>query len=343
MIMSQDISIKFISEKSGFSPSTVSRVINGNAREYRISEETEKKILKVAQKYDYKPNPVAVNLRMKKSYTVGLVIPSLDNPFFVNITSLLNRELSKRGYNIIVTESYDDSEVEGEMLEQLLERNIDGLLMIPCEETDKNSTFLEETFTDGVPILFIDRYIKGSQIPYITTNNEKAAYEGVKYLIEQGHSKIACIQGLKGATPTIDRKRGYYLALEDSQLSPFYVGGDAFSIDCGYREAKKIMSNEQRPTAIFTMSSNIALGVMEATEEMGYQIPEDLSLISFDDNIFLNYLSTPLTTIAQPVEEISELAISALVNHIDGEKGLSNWSNKMLDTKLIKRKSVKQI
>ncbi|HKK47346.1 MAG TPA: LacI family DNA-binding transcriptional regulator [Balneolaceae bacterium] len=338
--MAQDISIKFIAEKSGFSPSTVSRVMNGNAREYRISEETEKKILRLADKYDYKPNPVAVSLRVKKSYTIGLVIPSLDNPFFVNVTSILNKELTKKGYNIILTESEDNPEVEAEVINQLLERNIDGLILIPCKEKDKNIGLLESKFEDGIPIICIDRYVKNSKIPYLTTNNEKGAYEGVKYLIERGHKKIACIQGLVESTPSVDRKNGYLAALKEYGLEPFFIGGDAFSIECGERETKKLLKNKEKPTAIFAMSSTIALGVMKTVNEFNYKIPDDFSLMGFDDNIFLDYLSTPLTTIAQPVNEISERAVKALIDHLNGTLDLSNWSSAMLDTKIVHRKSV---
>jgi len=338
--MSKDISIKFISEKSGFDPSTVSRVINGNAREYRISKETEEKILRVAKKYDYKANPVAVNLRVKKSHTIGLVIPTLENPFFVNITSLLNKELSKMGYNIILTESYDDVETEGEMIKQLLERNIDGLLIIPCEEADQNAGTIEEAFQDGVPILCIDRYINNSSVPYIITDNEKAAYDGTEFLIERGHKQLACIQGLKNATPTIDRKKGFENAVADYNMEPFYIGGNAFSVECGYKEALKIIDEVGNPDAIFAMSSTIALGVMEAVEERGLNIPEDISLIGFDNNVFLDYLSTPLTTIAQPIHQISELAVGALIDHIEGTIDLKDWESKMLSTEIILRKSV---
>lgn len=339
--MSQNISIKFISEKSGFSASTVSRVINGNAREYRISEETEEKILAIADEYNYEPNPVAVSLRVKKSHTIGLIIPSLDNPFFVNITSILNKELTKRGYNIILTESEDDPQIEEKHIKQLMERNIDGLLLIPSKERDQNVVILEERFGSGIPIICIDRYIKNSKIPYITTDNEKGAYEGVKYLIERGHQKIACIQGLEQSTPGIDRKNGYLAALKEHGLDPFYIGGDAFSIECGYRETKKILEKEEKPTAIFAMSSTIALGVMRGLEEQEYAIPEDVSLIGFDDYVFLDYLSTPLTTIAQPIKEISEIAARALIDHLDGNLDLSEWASTMLNTKIIHRKSVK--
>lgn len=338
--MPKNITLKFISEQAGYSPSTVSRVMNGNAREYRISEKAEKKILKIAEKYGYKPNPIAVNLRVKKSFTIGLIIPTLENPFFVNVTSILNRELSKRGYNIILTESDDDPTTEGKMINRLLERNIDGLLIIPCKESDQNAGLLENTYDEGIPVLCIDRYIKNSKVPYITTDNEKGAYEGVEYLINKGHRKIACIQGLKGATPTVDRKNGYLEALEAHGLDPFYIGGDAFSIDCGYREANIILNKEEKPSAIFAMSGTIALGVMKAAAKKNLAIPGDISLLGFDDSIFLDYLTTPLTTIAQPVKKISEIAVNAIMEHIDGAKSLNEWMNKMLDTRLIKRKSV---
>lgn len=338
--MPNNVSIKKIAEESGYSVSTVSRVMNGRAEEFRISEKAEKLILNVSEKFNYKANPIAVNLRVKKSYTIGLVIPTLDNPFFVNITSILNRELTKKGYNIILTESDDDPQTEGQMIKQLLNRNIDGLLLIPCKDNDENLALLEETYKEGLPIICIDRYMKDSTIPYITTDNEKGAYEGVKYLIEKGHKKIACIQGLKKSTPCIDRKNGYLAALKEYKLEPLYIGGDEFSIKCGYREASNLLKEQDVPIAIFAMSSTIALGVIKAAEEHGYSIPGDISLIGFDNNIFLDYLSSPLTTIAQPIKKISETAVNILIDHLDDKLDLTKWTSMMLDTTIIHRKSV---
>lgn len=334
------VTIKTIAEESGFDPSTVSRVLNGRAKEFRISQSTADIIFEVNSKYNYQPNPVAVNLRIKKSFTIGLVIPTLNNPFFVNITSILNRELTKRGYNMILTESNDEPQMEEKVINQLLHRNIDGILLIPCKDRDFNLTFLEEIYKDGIPIIYIDRYMKESIIPHIVTDNKKGAYEGVKYLIEKGHRKIACIQGLVGSSPCIDRKKGYLEAMKEHKLKPFYLEGDEFSIGCGIRETEKMLKTVGLPTAIFAMSSTIALGAIDVLNKQGYNIPQDISLIGFDDNIFLDYLATPLTCISQPVEEISEAAVKALINHLDGKSNLLEFKSLMLDSHIIHRKSV---
>lgn len=341
--MNKNISIKTIAEEAGYSATTVSRVMNGRAEEYRISKKAEEKILKIAKKHDYRANPVAVNLRLKESFTVGLIIPSLDNPFFVNVTSLLNKELTKRGYNIILTESYDDPGVEKEMIEQLLERNVDGLLIVPSTGRRENIDLFENTIRGGVPILCLDRYIMNSSIPYITTDNEYGAYIGVKCLIEKGHKKIACIQGLPESTPSKDRKRGFVKALKEFNLESFYIGGDEFSIMCGYRETQILLQKKEKPTAIFAMSSNIALGVMKAVDENGYSIPEDLSLISFDDYEFLNYIKPPLTCIAQPVNEISQIAVRILIDSVEDKMDITEWKNSGLKPRIIFRESIKKV
>jgi len=334
------VTISTIAEKSGFSPSTVSRVLNGRAKEYRISKETVDKILKVNSEYNYQPNPVAVNLRMKKSFTIGLVIPSLNNPFFVDITSFLNSQLRKKGYNILLAESEEDLQTEEEIIKQLYERNIDGIIIIPCDKKNHNNQILDKIYTDGTPIIYIDRYITNSIIPHIVTDNEKGAYEGIKYLIEMGHKKIACIQGLEGSSPCIDRKNGYLKALSDYNLEPSFIGGDEFNIECGIRETENILKKKEKPTAIFAMSSTIALGVMKTLERYEYNIPNDISLLGFDDYIFLDYLATPLTTISQPVDEISKLTVKALVDHLDGKEKLEKFKSIKLDTEIIHRKSI---
>jgi len=341
--MNNDVSIKFIAEKSGYSVSTVSRVINGNAREYRISEATEKKILDLAKKFEYEANPVAVNLRLKKSHTVGLIIPSLDNPFFVNVTSILNKELDKRGYNIILTESYEDPLVEEKVVKRLLSRNIDGLLLIPSRYRDKNTDLFKNIDKQGIPIVCIDRYLKNTEIPFVITDNKYGAYIGGMHLIENGHTKIACIQGLPDSTPNKDRKSGFIKALEENNLSPFYLGGDSFSIECGYRVMKSILRKKEKPTAIFAFSSNIALGIIKAAREKKFNIPNDMSLICFDNNVFLDYTNPPLTTIAQPIKNISHIAANVLIENIDATDKPSEFKNKILKPDLIIRESVQSI
>lgn len=334
------VTINTIAEKSGFSPSTVSRVLNGRAKEFRISKKTVDIINKVNSEYNYHPNPIAVNLRIKKSFTIGLVIPSLNNPFFVNITSILNKQLTKKGYSIILAESEEDVKTEEHVIKQLYARNIDGIIMIPCNENDQNKPLLDKIYNDGTPIIYIDRYIKDSEIPHIVTDNENGAYEGVKYLVENGHDRIACIQGLEGSSPCIDRRNGYLKALGEYNLKPFFIGGDEFSIECGIRETEKLLGKTEKPTAIFAMSSTIALGVIKVLEKHGYKIPEDISLLGFDDYIFLDYLASPLTTVSQPIDEISELAVKALMDHLDGKDKLTDFKSIMLDSKLIHRKSI---
>ena len=333
------VNINFIAEKSGYSVSTVSRVINKCAKEYRISDNARTKILKISDKYGYHANPVAVNLRVKRSHTLGLLVPDLENPFFVNLVRVINSKFGEKGYCTIVKETKDNAEEERKGLNELIERNIDGIMLVPSIFADENGAYIEEIIKKGIPLICVDRYIDNTNIPFVVTDNEKGAYKAVSYLIQKGHKKIACIQGLESSSPCRDRKQGYINALKDAGLKPFYIGGNEFNLKCGYEEACKLLSNNQKPTAIFAMSSTIALGVIKAIKEFGLSMPDDISLFGFDNNIFLDFLAVPLTTVAQPVEVIGEKVAEYLILSI--KKVLNDeWKNITVEPKLIIRESV---
>lgn len=313
----QKVSIIDISKKTGLSTTTVSRVLSGKAKQYRIGKKSQQKIMEAAKEMHYVPNHFASNLRTGKSNTIALIVPSLSNPFFASIASEINTEIRKYGYITIISESDENPEIERMELEQLRARNIEGLIIAPCGSQWEH---IKELNDFGLPVVCIDRYFEDLDIPYVSTDNYDGAYHVTKFLIENGHSAIACIQGVQGSTPNRLRVKGFIDALEESGIKNYCVAGDDFTLQNGYLETKLLLQQREKPTAIFALSNTIAMGCMRALKEESLKIPQDISLITFDEHPYLDYLSTPLSCVAQPVSDISKIATKFLFSRLNNKE-----------------------
>ena len=334
----QKVSITDIARKTGLSTTTVSRVITGKGKQYRISKISQQKILDAAKEMHYVPNLYAANLRTGKSNTIALIVPSLSNPFFAAIASGVNAEVRKYGYITIISDSDENPENEMRELEQLNARNIEGLIIAPCGDKWRH---IKEVYDQQLPVICIDRYFEDLDIPYVSTDNYDGAFHATRYLIQNGHTSIACIQGVRESTPNRLRIKGFIEALEGSGVKNYCIVGDNFTIQNGYLETKLLMQQKARPTAILTLSNTIAMGCMKALKEEKVRIPEDLSLITFDEHPYLDYLSTPLSCVSQPVNDIIQLAVKFLFSRLEGKD--TNVTKVLLKPKIIIKDSVKAI
>ena len=199
-----------IAERTGFSISTVSRVLNGKAQKYRIADQTVKTITEEARKCNYQPNLTAQSLRTKRTNTIGLMVPSIDNPFFANIANVIIHEARLYKYTVILIDSMENEKDEREGIDSLMSRNIDGIIIVPC---GRDAHSLEEAAT-RTPIVLIDRYFPETTLPYVSTDNYLGSYNATRMLLESGHRKIRCIQGPPSSITTIERVRGYSEALQ---------------------------------------------------------------------------------------------------------------------------------
>jgi LacI family transcriptional regulator len=332
------VKIVDIARKAGVSITTVSRVLNGKAEEFRISERSQQKIRETARKLNYVPNQFAANLRSGKSKTIALIIPSLSNPFFAAIASEINAEIRNRGYITIIGDSDEDKQIELEELQQLRSRNIEGLVIAP---TSQNARMLMQMHEQGLPVICIDRYFEDLDIPYVSTDNYQGAIMATEHLLGHGHKRIACIQGVEDSVPNKLRIAGFKDAMKKAKIQPHSISGDGFSEQNGYKEARLLIHGKQRPTAIFALSNTIALGCIKALREEDIRIPDDVSIITFDDHPFLDYLATPLTCISQPTREICRTAIKHLFFALQNKE--IRERHVLLKPELKYRKSVKNL
>jgi LacI family transcriptional regulator len=295
---SSPTSLQALADKVGVSVSTVSRVLSGQSRLYRISPQTAERILEKARQLRVSPNPLALGLKINKTLTIGLVIPDISNPFFAGIARSVEIEAGGRGYATILCDTQDDTAREGEAIRVLRSRKVEGLVICPVGQSDRH---LREFESDPIPVVLADRYFPDLKVPYVASDNYRAAYRATNHLLGHGHRRIACIQGLGDTTPNLLRVRGYRQALIDHGVAyrSSLVVGDSFSQQNGYAQTRRLLEKHPDLTAIFSLSNLIALGVLRALAEERLSVPKDISVLCFDDQPYCAFLATPMTTVEQ--------------------------------------------
>jgi LacI family transcriptional regulator len=333
--------LKSIAGKLGISVSTVSRVLSGKARQYRISQKTEELVQKKADQLGFAPDQIASSLRLKRTRTLGLLIPDISNSYFASVARAVENEARNRGYSIILTDSQENEKIEMESIRLLKSRNVDGLIIAPVGQI---GDYLETLHAGGLPIVLIDRYFPQVNLPFVTSDNYKGAFEATDYLIGKGHRKIACIQGLPDTSTNRDRVSGFRDALIKYKIEPDeeLITGSDFSENNGYVEAKRLLGNHHNLTAIFSLGNLCAFGVIRALKEEGLTIPGDISLVSFDDHYYSPFLATPLTAVAQQMDKIGQAAVQLFCDQLDNPYG-GKTSEILLSTQLNERSSVRDL
>ncbi len=307
--------LRDIAERTGFSISTISRVLHDKSEKYKIGEETKQRIKRAAEELGYRPNTLARGLRLQQTNEIGIVVPDISNPFFSSLIKSFATELRKGGYNFIVYESDENITLERACIKSLLEKRVDGLIIASVGQDFTHLRGLRET---GVPIVTVDRCFDSFDVDSVSVDNAKGALLAVSHLIREGHNRIAFVQGLPGTYANEARLQGYKMALEQAviPIDERLIVGDDFRSMNGYLETKLLLNMTSPPSAIFTAGDLIALGALEACRENGYRIPDDISLATFDDPVFATYLSPALTAVEQPISKMAEMAVAMLYRRI---------------------------
>lgn len=310
-----------IAERTGVSITTISRVLNGKAEKYRISPQTVEKVKLEASRCNYTPNINAQSLRTNRTRTIGLIVPAIDNPFFANIASGIIQKAKEAGYTVVLADSMENEANERENVASLLTRNVDGIVLSPA---GSDPDYLEQINDSKIPVVLVDRFFNDTTLPYVTTDNYRGAREATEHLIANGHERIACIRGVPHSSVVNERLRGYCDAMRCAGLEAFIdYTGSSFSIQNGYIETKLLLTRRTPPTALFTMSNTILLGAIKAVDESRLTIPDDLSIVSFDDSTYLDFMKPAISRIVQPLDEIGAIALKILLQSIE-EKSRSD-------------------
>lgn len=338
-----NVTIQSMAKTLGVSVTTISRVLNGLGEQFRISKKTIELVTITADKLNYRPNNIAKGLRLKKSSTIGLIVPDITNAWFAQLVLGIEKEARKHHYNIFLCNSNDDLKIEKKSIALLQSWMVDGIIIAPI---GLESEHLLKASKSGTPLVLIDRFFEGVNLPYISSNDFEGSLEATQYLINNGHKKIACFQGIVGTSPNNQRVNGYKQALKNNKIpfDPSLVIGTDFGFNNGYTCARKLINNiaKTKITAIFSMGNQITLGALKAMKEEGIQIPNDLSIVSFDEQVYSDLLFTPLSTVSHLNENIGELSLKMLLNQFE-KTTKAKPKNIVLKSKLVIRDSVKKL
>ncbi|MGQ9632523.1 MAG: LacI family DNA-binding transcriptional regulator [bacterium] len=328
------VTIKDIAERAGVSANTVSRALNNRPE---ISEETKRRILKIAEEAGYIPNSLARGLVSRRTKTIGVTVGDNRNPFFAGIVKAIEDRARERGYNIILCNTDEECDREKEAIRLLREKMVDGLLITPV---DRRGEYIRELKRAGTPFVLISRYLDDIETDYVINDNVNGAYQAVKYLIERGHKRIGLIAGPPQISPATDRFKGYRKALDESGIGfdESLVKWNNVKIEDGQRSAKELLEMEGRPTAIFAFSDFVALGALRAIRDAKLKIPRDIGLVGYDDVEFSEFLEVPLTTVHQPRARMGIVATDILIDKIEG-KGPGGAQQVVIQPELVVRES----
>jgi LacI family transcriptional regulator len=330
-----------IADETGVSVSTISRGLSGQAGRYRISKTTEATVRARAKQVNFVPNQLARGLRLKRTLTIGLVIPDISNPFFAGIAQQVTLGTHKHGYSVILCDTEDNTELEAQALALLQSRSIEGVVLCPVGLSAKHLTGFVE---GGLPMVLVDRFFPETAIPYVSSDNTAGARQAAEMLITQGHRRIICLQGLRGTSPNEFRVRGYKeaLAAHGIPIDESLIVGDSFNEESGYIETKLLLRTQPDATAILALSNRNGLGAIRALAEEKRKIPQDMSLISFDDPPYAPFLSPPMTTVGQSYLEMGAVAVKLLFDQILFPRR-QNTGGILLPTNIAVRQSIKKL
>lgn len=303
------VTLQDVAREAGVSIKTVSRVIN---RENLVKPETTAKVLEVAERLGYRPNELARGLKGRRSHTIGLIITDLSNPFFADCCKTIEHVARKRGYSVFLCASGEDVKVEQEYVQLLVGRRIDGLLLVPAPGAHK---YLMQEHLFGVPVVALDRPVKGANAEIIVTNRA-GAYEATRHLLEHGHSRIAFIGDDRRIYTARKRLEGYRHALIESHL-PSNFRMEAGTIHAAEEAVRSLISSSEPPTALVGGNSLITAGIFHVLGCLDLTVPDDMAVIGFDDFDLLSVLQSQLTCVRQPTHRLGQRAIEMLVAQLD--------------------------
>lgn len=334
------ITAKDIAREAGVSETTVSLVLNG--RPARISEKTRKRVLEIAAKHRFTSNQIAVSLATRKTYTLGIILPNLTNPLFPRLAAGVEKHAQKNDYALFLCNCEESATLFLHYLEVLQRRCIDGLIvLLPSEVDERPDQFCQKVHealsASQVPVVLVERRMKNHPCDFVCIDNRRGGGLATEYLLSMGHTRIGHITG----TPFFaERTNGYKDALESRGISvePRWIAEGDFSIESGFQGARRLLA--ERVTAIFAGNDEMALGVSKAAAEAGLRIPEDLSLVGFDDNPIAEVMPVPLTTVLQPGESMGEKACEVLLDRLSNPDEEREPRDFLFEPVLITRRSV---
>jgi LacI family repressor for deo operon, udp, cdd, tsx, nupC, and nupG len=309
------VRIADVAKMANVSTATVSRVISNTGT---VKKETADKVLEAIKKLNYQPNMLARQLRRLETKTILVVIPDITNPFFSNVLRGIELVATEYGYQVLLGDAQNIVERESSYLAILGQKKADGVILLTARTDQK---VLEE-LSEEYPVVLACEYYEGSNLPTVSIDNISSARKATEYLISLNHKRIAHISGPLKVVVGRDRLKGFYQAMAQHGLSvdPLMVQEGDFSYESGFNLMKKLLTLDEPPTAVFAGNDEMAMGAIKAAKSKGLKVPEDLSVVGFDDIKFASIFEPALTTIAQPTFEMGKKAMELLLKLINNEE-----------------------
>ena len=305
--------IKDVAAMAGVSISTVSRALSGKTY---VEEETKARVMDAVEKLHYQPNLIARGLKEKKTHMIAVMIPALDSLYYAALTQSIEQYAAEAGYSVLFSNSQNDPEKERKSIEILKTRLVDGIICLTID--DHIEHVLKMRTSENLPIVLLNRDIK-ENISSASIDMEYGSYLMTEYLLKHGHRKIAGVFENLEKQRHRRRYRGYMHAMQDYyvEINGDYVLSNATEVEDTYHKAKALFSREDHPTAVFVSEEMMVLGVYRAIAECGLSIPEDVSVVGFDNIYTAEYMYPALTTYDSMVEEVSRKSVEILLKEIE--------------------------
>lgn len=334
----EPVTIKDIAKALNFSTSTVSRALRGS---YEISDETKKIILDYAEKINYRPNPIALSLKDRRSKAIGVVVSEISNSFFSEAINGIESIAYNRGYHVIITQSHESAEREQVNVLHHASRSVDGML-ISLSSGTVDQTYLKDLIDKGMPIVFFDRISDEIETNKVTANNYLGAFHATEHLITQGFKRIAHITSAPYLSISIERLHGYRDALEKHNI-PFddsfirYCKNGGMVMEEIEEALTSLLAGKKRPDAIFTASDRITTLCFGELKKL--KLKKEMGFIGFCNTKVGDLFSPTMSVVKQPAFEIGQVAIEMLIDLIESKRPVTDFTTKIIDTELIIRES----
>src|SRR3984957_7284235 len=315
------VTLKDVAKRAGVHPATASRALSAETR-LLVSDATARRVMDAAAALGYRPNAVARSLRTRRSHTIGVLIPDLNNPLFPPMIRGLEDRLGGAGYGAPIGDhDRGDAARERQVFEQMLARHVDGYVLATAH---LRHPLLAEAVRAGVPVVLMNRMAGDSNFPSVTVDNERGVQLAVSHLAGLGHRNIACIAGPQDLSTGLARYRGFQAAMAAAglEVAPGQVAfARAFSIEEGRRCAAEILASDAGCTAVAAANDMLGVGCYLALDQAGLRCPADISVVGFNDMPFIDMLRPPLTTIAFPHYQLGTQAAQMLIERMNGDAG----------------------
>ena len=334
------VSIKDVAAYVGLSVGTVSMALNNSEK---IADKTKSIVKKAAEELGFKKNPFARSLSTQSSGMVGCIVPDLTNNFYGEMIAHLQADLAELGYGLVVGCSNESSRLENKLIEQFLDKGVDGIISVPVSEVEPDLTEIKKLIQRDYPIVFISSYYR--EIPRYTVmcDLKDGMYKLAKNMFEQGHRNFVIITGNKKLVPSGERVDGLMKAVKEFDIKvddSNFIEADKVTFIGGYSAINDIY-NEKKPDLVLAINDIMAMGIISSLKSQKVRIPEDVSVTGFDDIAIAAFQETPLTTVSQSLNQMSKRAVKLLLDRINKES--QEFGVDRVPAEVVLRKSTKSI